>query len=67
MPENRRAVWVPRLDHDETIKRCPLIKNNPELSKALDELLAAHDKSRSKTNQEKDGGENANEQTKSEK
>ena len=57
MPADRRAVWVPRLDREETMARCPVIQNKPELSKGFEEFLAAHDGKRLKTKQENDGGE----------
>jgi hypothetical protein len=58
MPADRRTVWVPRLDREETMARCPIIQSKPELSKVFDEFLAAHDGKRLKTSQENDGGEN---------
>jgi hypothetical protein len=60
MPEDRRAVWVPRLDLEETLKRCPIIKKDPVLSKEFDELWAAYGKRKQRTNQtdqRQDGGE----------
>jgi hypothetical protein len=58
MPIDRRAVWVPRLDREETMTRCPVIQSIPELLKGFEELLATHDYKKLKTNQENDGGEN---------
>lgn len=60
MPEDRSGVWVPRLDPEETFKRCPIIKKDPELSKEFDELYAAHGKSKRgmrQTDQQQEGGE----------
>jgi hypothetical protein len=60
MPEDRRAVWVSRLDHEETFKRCPVIKKDPVLSKEFDECYVAYGKSKRRTNQtdqQQDGGE----------
>lgn len=59
MPVDRLAIWVSRLDREETIARCPVIQNMPELSKTFDEFLVTHGRKRLKTSQEKDGGENA--------
>lgn len=51
MPGDRRDVWAPRLDREDTIARCPVIKNEPELSKEFNEFCAAHEKNRRKPNQ----------------
>jgi hypothetical protein len=60
MPHDRGEVWVPRLDLEETFRRCPVIKEDPELSKEFDELCAAHGKSKrgmKQTDQRQEGGE----------
>jgi hypothetical protein len=60
MPDDRRDVWGSRLDREDTIARCPVIKNEPELSKEFDEFFAAYDKNRRKPKQiaePRDGGE----------
>lgn len=57
IPADRIAVWLPRLDREETMARCPIIQDNPELSKGFGEFLAAHDQRRLRTSQENDGGE----------
>lgn len=53
MPSDRRAAWVPRLDQEETFKRCPTIKQDVGLSKEFDELCAAND--RNKPNRKQTG------------
>lgn len=61
MPDDRRDVWATRLDREDTIARCPVIKNEPELSKEFDEFCVAYDKNRRKpkqTAQQQEGGEN---------
>ena len=60
MPQDRREVWVSRLDHEETFKRCPVIKKDPELSREFDELYAAYGKSKrgtKQTDQQQEGSE----------
>jgi hypothetical protein len=66
MPRDRRDVWGTRLDREETIARCPVIRSKIELSKEFDEFCAAYDKNLLKPKQiaqqqQRQGGENANE------
>jgi hypothetical protein len=61
MPDDRRDVWGARLDREDTMARCPIIKNEPELSKEFNEFCAAHEKNRrnpKRINQQQEGGEN---------
>jgi secreted PhoX family phosphatase len=61
MPHDRRQVWGTRLDREETLARCPVIKSKPELSKEFDEFYAAYDQNKRKpkqTAEPRNGGEN---------
>ena len=65
MPDDRRDVWGTRLDPEDTITRCPVIKDKPELSQDFDKFCAAYDKNKRKPKQtasQEGGGEKANEQ-----
>jgi len=42
LPPDRRAVWVKRLDLAATLKRCPLVRDDPELSKGFADLVEAY-------------------------
>lgn len=42
MPADRRAVWVKRLDVAESVKGCPILRQDKEIAKALDDLVSAY-------------------------
>jgi len=42
LPPDKRAVWVKRLDLDATLKNCPAIRNDQQLSKELSDLVEAY-------------------------
>jgi hypothetical protein len=42
MPADRRAVWLKRLDLRGTMDRCPLIKDDPKVSKEFEDLVSAY-------------------------
>jgi len=42
MPADRRAVWVKRLDVEESVKGCPILRKDEEVAKAFDELVSAY-------------------------
>lgn len=42
LPPDKRAVWIKRWDLRETLRKCPLVKEDPEASKALADLVEAY-------------------------
>lgn len=42
MPADRRAVWVRRLDLPASIEGCPVLKEDKEISKELNDLVDAY-------------------------
>jgi len=41
MPRSRRLVWTERLDVEDTISRCPVIRDNADLNRKFTDLTAA--------------------------
>lgn len=61
MPKSRRLVWTERLDVEDAISRCPVIRENADLNRKFAELKAAHNTSKPNTPNEQQnpqGGEN---------
>jgi len=42
LPPDRRAVWVRRLDLEATLKKCPVVRDDPELSQGFADLVEAY-------------------------
>jgi hypothetical protein len=42
MPSDRENVWGKRIDSDATKERCPLTRDDPEISKKFDEFVSAY-------------------------
>jgi len=57
MPEDRRSVWVSRLDAEQTKKMCPVIHEEADLCKEFDELYAAYSKPKLKRTNRAKGGD----------
>jgi hypothetical protein len=51
MPEDRRAVWATRLDAEQTVTTCPIIRQEADLCKEFDGICAAYDKNRHRPKQ----------------
>jgi len=67
MPKTRRDVWIPRLDIPETLKRCPVIRQNASLNEKFTGILATDSNSKQPSNEiqkNPEGGEQSNEQQK---
>ena len=61
MPTDRRNVWTARLDTQQTLKTCPIIRKNPKLHKNFDQLTAAYNDQNPKNSNKQSGGEKGNE------
>lgn len=61
MPPDRRAVWATRLDTEQALNTCPVVRDDVDLHKAFDQLCAAYNKSKLKAAEETAGGEKPNE------
>lgn len=42
MPADRRAVWVKRLDVAESVRVCPILRQDKEIAKELEDLVSAY-------------------------
>jgi len=62
MPKDKGGVWLRRLDLQETIKRCPLLRQKADLQTAFNDLLndLNVNTTKPKTNTQKNGGDKAN-------
>ena len=61
MPEDRRVIWVSRLDQDQAKMTCPVFQKEADLCKEFDEFCTAYSKVRSEKADKGKGGESPNE------